>query len=207
MIKSITFTTYLGHFRQWLVSVVIGLTISGCAQPYVVLLDNDDGTVGKVLVTTKEGTTVLEKGREATEIGGGEAGKTFVVSEEKINKDFGTALSASPKKPASFYLYFIGGGTQLTQASEADIPKIIDEINKHPAPDLSIIGHTDTVGDDKDNERLSLERAKVIATLLKKVKVDTDKIVVESHGEKNLLIQTGNNTDEPRNRRVEVTVR
>jgi outer membrane protein OmpA-like peptidoglycan-associated protein len=70
-----------------------------------------------------------------------------------------------------------------------------------------VIGHTDTVGDSRDNEQLSLARAKSIASLLKEAKLDADKIVVESHGEKNLLVPTPDNTDEPRNRRVEITVR
>jgi outer membrane protein OmpA-like peptidoglycan-associated protein len=148
----------------------------------------------------------LEKPRAGTVIGG-EPGKTFEVSEEQINKDFGAALSASPKKSISFYLYFKEGGARLTPASAADIPKIIAEINRRPAPDISLIGHTDTVGDEKDNARLSLERAKSVVSMLSQVKLDADKVVVESHGEKNLLVPTPDETGEPRNRMVEVTVR
>ena len=196
--------TYRPHL--WALSALIGLGLNACSQPYVVLLEDADGSVGKVQVTTKEGTTVLEKPREGVVIGG-EAGKTFVVSEEKINDDFGSALSASPKKPLSFYLYFEGGGVTLTETSAADIPKILAEIRSRVAPDISIIGHTDTVGDDEINERLSLERAKSVATLIGEAKLDSDKVVVESHGEKNLLVTTPNNTPEPRNRRVEITVR
>lgn len=198
-------TAGLSRFFYWTLWALIGFGLNACAQPYVVLLENDDGSIGKVQVTTQEGTTVLEKPHEGAVIGG-ETGKTFPVSEDKINKDFGSALAASPKKPTSFYLYFLEGGTRLTQASSADIPKIIAEIGNRPAPDISIIGHTDTVGGNRDNARLSLERAKSIAALLK-ARLDVDKVIVESHGEKNLLIPTPDNTDEPRNRRVEVTVR
>lgn len=187
-------------------SAILGLGLNACSQPYVVLLPDDDGSVGKVQVTTKEGATVLEKPREAAVIGG-EAGKTFEVTEEKINEDFGSALSASPKKPLSFYLYFEGGGAQLTEESAADIPRILEEIGSRSAPDISIIGHTDTKGSDEINERLSLERAKSVAAMLEEAKLDLDKMVVESHGEKNLLVKTPDDTDEPRNRRVEVTVR
>jgi len=190
----------------WALSALIGLGLNACSQSYIVLLPEDDGSLGKVQVTTKEGTTVLEKSHEGAVIGG-ETGKTFVVSEKKINEDFGSALSASPKKPISFYLYFEGGGANLTEASAADVPKIIEEISKRPAPDISIIGHTDTVGNEKDNARLSLERAKSVVSLLDKGKLDADKISVVSHGEKNLLIPTPDETNEPRNRMVEVTVR
>jgi peptidoglycan-associated lipoprotein len=192
-------------FMRGIYAAAIGSAIAGCSQSYVVLLD-DEGTTGKVQLTTKEGTTVLDKPREGAALGG-ESGKTFTVSEEQINKDFGSALSASPKKPVSFYLYFVGGGAELTEASQADIPKILAEIGKRPAPDISVIGHTDTVGKDEDNERLSLERAKMVAEMLAGAKLGADRIVVESHGEKNLLIPTPDNTEEPRNRRVEVVVR
>lgn len=206
MFKTNNMSGYISRLQLGALAAIIGLGLNACSQPYVVLLPDEDGSIGKVQVTTKEGVTVLEKPREGTVIGG-EAGKTFEVSEEQINKDFGSALSASPKKSISFYLYFEGGGASLTKASAADIPKIIEEIGRRPAPDISIIGHTDTVGDEKDNARLSLERAKSVVSILSQAKLDADKVVVDSHGEKNLLVPTPDETDEPRNRMVEVTVR
>lgn len=196
----------MSRLRLWVFSALIGLSIIACSQSYVVLLENDDGTVGKVKVTTNEGTTVLEKPREGDVIGG-EAGKTFAVSEDQINKDFGSAISASPKKPVSFYLYFKGGTTELTHLSAADIPRIIEEISNRPVPDISIIGHTDTVGSEQYNKKLSLKRAKSVATLLDNAKHDAVNVIMEWHGEKNPLVSTPDGTDEPRNRRVEVTVR
>lgn len=187
--------------------LLTGLCLAGCAsQPYVVLLDNGDGTTGKVLVNGANGTTTLEKSNEATVIGD-HAGKTFTVSTEKFNKDFSAAMTASPMKPSTFLLYFKSGTAKLTTESAADIPKIVAEIGKRPAPDISVIGHTDTVADNRTNEPLSLNRAQTVANMLKDAKLPADKISVEFHGEKNLLILTPDNTDEPRNRRVEVTVR
>jgi outer membrane protein OmpA-like peptidoglycan-associated protein len=206
MIGSNKTSSVLGRFLLWSLSAFIGVGLIACSKPYVVLLDNDDGTIGKVKVTTNEGTTVLEKPREGAVIGG-EAGKTFTVSEDQINKDFGSAISSSPKKPVSFYLYFGEGSAKLTHSSAADIPKIIEEIGKRPVPDISVIGHTDTVADEQYNERLSLKRAKSVASLLDNVKLDVVKVIVECHGEKNLLVPTPDDTDEPRNRSVEVTVR
>ena len=206
MIGTDTISACTFRFRLWALSALIGLGNTACSQSYVVLLENDDGTVGKVHVTTNEGTTVLEKPREGDVIGG-EAGKTFAVSEDQINKDFGSAISSSPKKPVSFYLYFGEVSSKLTRSSAADIPKIIGEIAKRPVPDISVIGHTDTVANEQYNERLSLKRAKLVASLLESFKLDVVKMIVEWHGEKNLLVLTPDDTDEPRNRRVEVTVR
>lgn len=183
------------------------LLLSGCSQSYVVLLAEDDGSLGKVHVTNQQGTTVLAGNQEAVDLRAG-AGKTFAVSAEQIKEDFGAALAASPQKPLSYYLYFEGGTTTLTAESRADVPKIIDEITKRGlAVDISVIGHTDTVGDDQLNANLSLERAKSVAELFQEVMPDVSKVTIDSHGEKNLLVPTPDNTAEAKNRRVEVTVR
>jgi peptidoglycan-associated lipoprotein len=194
------------HLR-WVPLVMIACGLAGCAsQSYVVLLPNDDGTTGKVLVTGRAGTTLIERHHEAASFRGA-GGNTFVVSDETIAKDFGAAMAASPKKPRTYLLYFETGTTRLTPESQANIPKIIDEIAQRPAPDFSIVGHTDTLGEANANERLGMARARAVAEIIAQTKVSSERISIESHGEKNLLVHTPDNTDEPRNRRVEVTIR
>ncbi len=191
---------------RWISVALIVFGLTACAgESYVVLVNNDDGSIGKVMVNGRRGSTLLEKNREATVIGS-EKDKTFIVSEEKIAKDFGAALAASPKQPRSFSLYF-ESGAKLTEKSAADIALILDEIASRSAPDVSIIGHTDSVGGDEENTRLGLTRATFVGSLLKDAKIPPERISVESHGKRNPLVATPDNTAEPQNRRVEVTVR
>lgn len=203
----------VGAAVAWAVTAAVG--VAGCASPplppasasYLVLLADDDGTVGKVNISTARGTTVLEKAREGA-LFAGPAGEVFEVSQERINRDFGSALAASPAKPVSFLLYFAVGGTRLSAESEGEVAKIIAAIAARPAADVSVIGHTDTTGSNEDNEKLSLERARAVAELIDRShRLAAGNVVVESHGKKNLLVATPDNTPEARNRRVEVTVR
>ena len=196
------------QFKRLIPLALIVLAVAGCANPsYVALLDNGDGTTGRVQATTPKGTTLLDKPRQATRFAG-PSGESFEISQEKLSKDFGAALAASPKKPVTFLLYFETGGGKLSAESEAHIPKILDEVAARPVPDISVIGHTDTAGDDAANEKLGLERARLVAELIiRNNKMAATKISVESHGEKNPLVPTPDNTNEPRNRRVEVTIR
>jgi peptidoglycan-associated lipoprotein len=159
-----------------------------------------------VLVTGPEGTTVLEKHHDGAGLGG-PAGKTFIVSDQQIAKDFGAAIAARPKQPAGFLLYFETAGARLTPQSKAVIPKIAEEVSQRAAPDISITGHTDTVGTDDDNLALGLTRARLVADQIDSARFGANRVTIESHGERNLLVPTPDNTAEPRNRRVEVTVR
>jgi outer membrane protein OmpA-like peptidoglycan-associated protein len=188
--------------------LAISLCLAACAnEPYVVLLDNPDGTTGKISVNTANGSTVLEKTKQATSMKD-TSGKTFIVSDARLTADFGPALGASPMNPKTFLLYFEKGTSTLTKESQETIPAILAEIKKHPAPDISVIGHSDTKGNDKLNEQISFERADAIGKLIQQEsKLPVDKVSIESHGEKNMLIKTPDETDEPRNRRVEVSVR
>lgn len=195
-------------FLRHAVGIAVSLALAGCAAPqsYVVLLGNDDGTVGKVSVTGSKGSTLLERAQEATFVAA-DAGHSFNATAEQIHNDFGVALTASPRKPASFLLYFQVGGSSLTPESEIELGHVRAEIGAREAPDISIIGHTDTMGESDVNEQLGMERARQVSTLLAGLNLPADKVAVESHGEKNLLVATPDNTDEPRNRRVEITVR
>jgi outer membrane protein OmpA-like peptidoglycan-associated protein len=79
---------------------------------------------------------------------------------------------------------------------------------------ITIIGHTDTSGDEKYNEGLGLKRANSAKSALQaafsKKKIGEDRIAgidVESAGEKDLAKRTADNVREPLNRRVEITVK
>jgi outer membrane protein OmpA-like peptidoglycan-associated protein len=72
---------------------------------------------------------------------------------------------------------------------------------------MSIIGHSDTVGRAEINEALSLKRAQTVTDLIKGQGLHVEALIVESHGKRNLLVATPDETPEPRNRRVEITIR
>ncbi len=196
-----------------LMLVCIGMNLVGCAtappvqsNSYVVLLPNDDGSVGKVQVTGRKGVTTLDKALDSARIAS--AGSPGILATEgQIKQDFGAAIAIRPKPPASFMLYFLSGGTKLTPESERDLARVIAEVESRQVPDVSVVGHTDTVGDGDQNDKLGMDRATWVGGLLKSAKLTQKNVTIESHGKKNLLIPTQNNTAEPRNRRVEITVR
>ncbi len=67
---------------------------------------------------------------------------------------------------------------------------------------LFIAGHTDTVGDNASNLKLSRERARSIAAWFRKRGARLP-IAYEGYGETALAVSTADGVDEPRNRRVD----
>lgn len=195
------------------------LTIGACASPpppkpvfipeppmgsYVVVLQDDDGSVGTVTVTGARGTAVINRLAQGALLDGS---PPFAVEESRIQRDFKPALAAKPLQPQAFLLYFETGGAQLTAASQALIPRVLAAVKSRSAPDISVIGHTDTEGDDAVNEKLGLTRAQAIAKQLVEAGLVATNVSVESHGKRNLLVPTPDNTPEARNRRVEISIR
>lgn len=174
---------------------------------YAVLLDNGDGTTGQLQIQGPLGLTKLEKARSAARFDG-PAGERFTPEERCLNQDFADAVQAAPRRPQTWRLYLDAKGQRLTAPSREELPRIREELLKRPGADISIVGHTDTVGSDEANARLGLDRARLVAHALELGSlVPSERVFIDTHGEKNLLVPTRDKRSEPRNRRVEVTVR
>jgi outer membrane protein OmpA-like peptidoglycan-associated protein len=174
-------------------------------KTYAVLLPNPDGSVGKLAMEGPRGQRVVSQPREAA--GFDPDKKSVELSETRIAKTFGGALAATPPQPLTFILYFRSDTTELTPQSRALLPKILSEAKHRREPDVDVIGHTDRASSDPYNRRLGLERADKIRDELIAIGIDRARIRATSHGENDPVVETRDGVREPRNRRVEVTVR
>lgn len=186
--------------------LALAALLSACAGPrsYVALLTSPDGTLGKVTVTSPQGSQVLTQDHTAAALDG--KSPPFEVTPEKIQKDFGAALGARPPLPEQFLLYF-NQGSELTAESKLVLERLLARAKTRTSLDISVIGHTDTQGASAANQALALERANAMAEQLRSLGLQDAVMAVESHGERNLLVPTADEVAEPRNRRVEITLR
>jgi adhesin transport system outer membrane protein len=190
------------------------LLLGACAAPlppppppqsYVALLPSPDGSIGKVVVQGQRGEQVLTQAQQGALLDGSQP--PFAVSAERLQRDFGAAMQARPALPEQFLLYFETGGLELTAESKALLARIVERALARTSLDMSVIGHTDTQGAAATNEALALKRATAIAEQLRGLGLKDAQMSIESHGERNLLVPTPDETAEPRNRRVEITLR
>ena len=198
-----------------LVVFFVSAVLAACSAPQApppsvfVLMPDDSGTVGSITVSNPQGSQTLGEAWQATAVADPAASPAAptILSADEVKARFHDALAVQPEPVRRFILYFQKGSKALTEESQALIPEVIATIRERRSVDTSVVGHTDTVGSDEANMRLSQERAAIIATMLTDAGIDPTMLETSSHGERNLLVSTDDEVSEPRNRRVEITVR
>lgn len=172
------------------------------------LPDGDTGATGRASVWNRSGSADLDDERDAVAVTASRPpGRTQTLSEEAVERLFGQALAALPPEPRRFTLYFKFESDELTEESSALVPSVLNAVKQRSDPEVSVVGHTDTMGTPAANVALGLKRAAFVRGLLAEAGLDTATVEVISHGEAALLIRTPDETPEPRNRRVEIAVR
>jgi outer membrane protein OmpA-like peptidoglycan-associated protein len=173
----------------------------------VVLLPDADGRVGALTVTHEGQQLTLDQPYATAAVsqqGRLDAGR---ATAEEVQQRFGPALSALPARPVTFRLYFLENSDELTPESKAEIPKLFSEIAGRADAEVVVVGHTDRQGALEYNDALSLRRAERVRGDLVQRGIPRDTIVVAGRGEREPLVPTEDDVAEPRNRRVEITVR
>lgn len=189
--------------------IMLALLAACASKPpaTVILLPGQDGRTGAVVVSDGHGQTVLDTPYASARAGGGETIERRTASEQEVKKDFGTTLASLPPRPSKYTLYFLLGTDQFTDETKKQVRQVLVEVAERPAAEVVVIGHTDRVGGQKRNDELSLQRARRVKELLIPLGIPENRIVTAGRGEREPVISTADNVDEPRNRRVEINVR
>ena len=103
-------------------------------------------------------------------------------------------------------LFFATNQTTILPESETALQDLYDMLNENPDIRIRITGHTDNVGSEKANQKLSEGRAKSVRNDLIKRGIDGKRIEAEGKGESQPI--DTNDTEEGRqnNRRVEFMI-
>jgi outer membrane protein OmpA-like peptidoglycan-associated protein len=162
------------RLRQAIRASVACAVIAGCAtvkpapkvNTYVVLLPEENGTPTAVIVGEGASALTLDQPFSAATVDS--AGKIDRKSPTaaEANQTFAAALAAQPPKPISFTLYFETNSTQIISGSRPQLEALMAEAARRQAVEVQVTGHTDRVGSDADNDRLSLQRAEAVRTML-----------------------------------------
>ena len=177
-----------------------------CPAPECYMVLPEEGQ-GVIKVQLNNGEEYVLEGDYATICVTEEDRDIYVADEERMQNLFGKAIAFLPPVPIDHTVYFELDTTTLTPESEALIDRVLAEIVSYPAAEVVVVGHTDTQASDGYNLGLSQRRAELMRDYLVERGVKPEIITLEARGERDLLVKTADNVDEPLNRRVVITVR
>jgi iron complex outermembrane receptor protein len=135
---------------------------------------------------------------------------------------FGGPQSAAPAEPAAYapppvtpptppvagarnyQVFFDFNKSDLSPQAVAIVDQAAKNAGPAKATEIVVTGHTDTVGSDAYNMRLSRRRAEAVAAELEKQGIKSSEIEIVAKGKKDLLVPTADGVREPQNRRVQI---
>ncbi|MGA7873007.1 MAG: OmpA family protein [Candidatus Binatus sp.] len=192
--------------RLALVLALLLLASCSSRQSLFVVLPNPDGSSGAVTIKDGQKSVVLDRPYAAGEVRGGVAAPVK-VDPAQVQQIFGNALAAQPVLPSHFVLYFEKDSDTLTPDSQRQYQDVFGDIKRRQVYEVEVIGHTDTLGNPAHNQQLSMSRAEMIRDRLVRDGISPKSISVAGRGQLDLAVPTGDQVAEPKNRRVEITVR
>ena len=97
-------------------------------------------------------------------------------------------------------------GFSLAPASQQQLTQIADKLKACPDPSVSVVGHTDSSGNDAINIPLSGNRAKSVADYLVSQGVAADRVTSKGVGSAEPIASNDTPAGKAQNRRVDITV-
>lgn len=204
------------------------LAAAGCAPATrVVLLPQADGSASAVVLETSGEQARLDRPHkeanvfsvqeelgypyrsyyEEPRVVSGRDVRTRQSTAEKVERRYGGLIAAAPPPAQRYTLYFELGTAQLTDESTQKMQDVLDDAMQRPGGEIVITGHTDSLGDLRVNDTLSLKRALAIREMFIERGFDPALVEAAGRGEREPLYPTADGVSEPRNRRAEIIVR
>jgi outer membrane protein OmpA-like peptidoglycan-associated protein len=129
---------------------------------------------------------------------------------EQLDKAIGLGETRSLSQPSAprvslmLRVEFAFGSSGLTGQAAKSLEKVAGALNdpKLRGRRFVVEGHTDAVGTDENNTRLSRQRAATVVAYLEKKGITTNRLAVSAMGKRNLL--PGVAPADGRNRRVDI---
>ena len=109
--------------------------------------------------------------------------------------------------PKQFIVFFGFNKSNLTAEAARVVTEADAAAKKYGSASISVVGHTDTVGSNDYNMRLSMRRSQSVKDGLIANGVTSDMITTGGRGEAELMVQTGDSVKEPQNRRATIDLK
>lgn len=144
---------------------------------------------------------------------GAAAGYNWQTIKEKLGiatRDSGVQVSEQKdglKVNVPGSISFATGSASIEPRLFPTLDRIASTLNEYPASTVTVVGHTDSMGDAQANQELSARRAAAVADYLVQRGVQRSRIVVQGRGENEPIADNTSDAGRAQNRRVEMLIR
>jgi len=121
-------------------------------------------------------------------------------------KPIPVAVKKEPTKIVMKNILFETASADLLPASDIELDKIVGILQQNPNLKMTIIGHTDNVGDESFNLQLSKQRAASVKAYLVAAKIDSNRLQTIGKGESEPIDSNDTEAGKANNRRTEFLV-
>lgn len=104
-------------------------------------------------------------------------------------------------------VFFDFDKADLKNESKPDLSRAIEFLRQNPNIRVEIAGHTDSVGNESYNKKLSQSRSESVRQYLVQGGIDAGRMIAKGYGEEQPIADNGTEEGRARNRRVEMRVR
>jgi outer membrane protein OmpA-like peptidoglycan-associated protein len=112
--------------------------------------------------------------------------------------------AAAPEAQRTFQVFFDFDKSAISADAAKIIAEAADAVKSGKIAHINVIGHTDTVGSAKYNQKLSERRALAVKEQLLADGLPAEEISTSGVGKTGLLVPTPDGVREPQNRRAEI---
>ena len=103
-------------------------------------------------------------------------------------------------------IFFDTNKFDLKLESVAELQKLVEFLNLNPTVHIEISGHTDNVGNDQINQKLSEDRARAVYMYLISNKINPARLVYKGYGKTQPIAPNTTEDDRKKNRRTEFKI-
>jgi len=165
-------------------------------------VSKDDGNYAAVVEVTKDEAVTVTLKKE------GSAFSSKVITPEALNTNsLKVDMTAQTLKAGQSYniedLLFETDSYELQKNSSLIMARFSDYLKENPTFKIAIHGHTDDVGDDAKNLKLSENRAKAVVEYLVQQGVSKERLTYQGFGESKPKFPNTTNENRAKNRRTE----
>ena len=144
-----------------------------------------------------DGDGVLDKDDQCPEVAGTVANNGCPEVTEEVQKQLNDYART---------ILFDTGKSSIKAESTSVMVDIIQILNEYPTAKFTVEGHTDSVGSDQLNQKLSEERANSVRNFLIDKGIDAGRLTAIGYGEEKPIATNNTRAGRAQNRRVEINL-